>query len=107
MQFLTHLSIQSKSCNKAKQSVLTEVCCLHSPSLSDDRYYLHVLLYVVSIFLFGMVNSLPLLKMEHKHHYTVCSEHKPKNIFHSGSGSFTMAKAIRIKNYPNPKQDFG
>lgn len=30
-------------------------------SLPNDRYYLHILLYVISIFLLGMVNSLPFL----------------------------------------------
>lgn len=97
LRFLTSVSIQSKFCSKANQSVLTKVCSFHSPSLSDDRYYLHVLLDTVSVFLSGMVNSLPLLKMERKHHYTVCCEHKPKNIFCSRLDSCTVAKAIRIK----------
>lgn len=47
-------------------------------SLPNDRYYLHILLDVISIFLLGMVNSLPLLGIECTHHYPLGLKYKSR-----------------------------
>lgn len=37
----------------------------HSPSLSNHRCDLHILLNAISILLFGIINPLPLLQFKH------------------------------------------
>ena len=46
---------------------------LCSPSLADDRCYLHVLLYAVAWLLSGVVNTLPLLQREQTSQDTITS----------------------------------
>lgn len=75
----------------------------HLPSLPNDRYYLHILLYVVSIFLLGMINSLPLLWIECTYHYALGLKHKSRNIFYFVSDSLITVKELRIKNDHKPK----
>lgn len=49
--------------NSLTGNVIVYLTCCHSPSLSNHRSDLHILLNAVSILLFGVINPLPLLEM--------------------------------------------